>query len=205
MIDAVIDIHHAKHVDPNSGFHDIKASGVLAVILKAGQGKSMTDPKFAERSVRAKSAGLLVGAYYFGTNSSPGKSQADRLLSIAGGTSRLALDWEGYESATMSRAEAEAFVQRIYEKTGQWPMLYSGLAFLAAQMKGLSAADTSLSNCPLWLARYGPMPTSPKPFTHWTLWQYTSSGACPGVTGAVDRSKFKGDAAALQTWWTSGQ
>lgn len=198
--DLVIDLSHHNNV---TSFNEIASSGVIGVIHKATQGASGYDDQYAARKVRAEKVGLKWGSYHFGTGDDAA-AQAANLLAHTKGKGLLVLDWESNPSGeTMSREQAEAFVQCVRQQTGRWPLLYSGLSFLGSQLRFVHAEATPLVHCPLWLARYGPMPTSPAPFSSWALWQYTSEGKCPGVGGNVDRSRSKVDGAALRQLWES--
>jgi hypothetical protein len=65
-INAVVDLsHYQTPVD----FSRIKAAGIVGVIHKASQRTSYPDPSYAIRMPQAINAGLLWGAYHFGTNS----------------------------------------------------------------------------------------------------------------------------------------
>ena len=63
-LDAVIDISHNVTV---SNFTSIRRSEILAVIHKATEGGDWVDPSYALRRPQAEQAGLLWGAYHFGT------------------------------------------------------------------------------------------------------------------------------------------
>lgn len=192
--------------------------GLGAVWAKASQGKDWTDPTFTLFMQEAKDARVLRGAYHFASGSSDGRQQADWFLSHIGpgmGDVLLALDWEhnpDTANGDMTLEDAEAFVSRIHELTGRWPVLYSGLDFLLTHHIPTTSV---LRNCPLWLACYGPEPMHvPAPWTVWDLWQYTDwkSGPndkvtyprdTPGLGVRVDRSAFRGDLAGLRTWWSA--
>jgi lysozyme len=60
----VVDIYYQDKVE---SFAAMRAAGVEAVIHKATQGTRFKDPLYAKRKQDAKSAGLLWGAYHFGT------------------------------------------------------------------------------------------------------------------------------------------
>ena len=192
MIDAVLDISRYQRLEAGA-FHAMQNDGILAVIHKASQGTSYVDPAYADAKKRAGVVGMLFGAYHFGTSSNP-VDQADHFLEAAWGTNFLVLDWEGNKEATMSRLQAEGVVQRIFDKTGVWPVLYSGQAFFKAN----SNASKILARCPFWIARYNVKPPTIK---NWKLWQYTSEGRVKGIEGNVDRNRFKGTAEELQAWW----
>jgi len=49
--------------------------------------------------------------------------------------------------------------------------------------KGIPSKVATLAK--LWVPRYGPQP-DPHPWDDWRIWQYTSTGGVPGITGPVD-------------------
>jgi lysozyme len=200
-----------------------KAAGLHAVIAKCTQGKDARDkahPKFRDE---CKRLGLLFGDYHFGSGTSPGEQQADWYLRHADPDALHALDWEwqinvdkaGKKFPDMSVAQAEAFVVRVHEKTGRWPLVYTSRSFLTKSLK--PAADSVLANCPLWLCWY--LDASPDkhlplaPWKTWELWQYSNGHDGPRDKvrfpretphlGGVDRNAFLGDEATLRQWWGS--
>lgn len=201
MLDSVIDLSH--HNGNNIDFEKVRQSGVLAVIHKATQGLAMRDPAYFLNKHRALSAGLLWGAYHFGTNER-GAAQADFFVNTVKPDKNtfLVLDYEpNYsEQATMRLNDAREFVETVSSLTGRYPGFYSG-HLIKNQLAG-KPQDTILSNCPLWVAQYGPkvtnLPTAT--WTNWTLWQYTETGLIEGV-GHSDRNKFNGDEAGLRKLW----
>ncbi len=83
-INVVIDIsHHNGNVDLKKA----KAAGVLGVIHKATQGIGMFDSRYETNRQQAQAAGLLWGAYHFGTKAK-GAAQADFFLSKADAETR---------------------------------------------------------------------------------------------------------------------
>jgi lysozyme len=99
---------------------------------------------------------------------------------------------------------ARNFVTAIHDSIGKWPVLY-GAHYLKDALSG--AADPILSNCPLWLAQYGPNAVLPIGWDGWTLWQYTDGavGSPPPVAGIghCDQDRFSGDADGLPAFWAS--
>jgi lysozyme len=198
MIDVVLDLSHWQSP---VNFAAVEASGVLAVILKATQGASWVDFTFIERSSAARAAGLLVGAYHFADASDP-CAQVGNFLGIAGSMPRLAIDIEANGMGdTVSIAQAAELVARLQMATGKLPLVYMGRWGPTGDGAGLP--NSVLTRCPLWLPEYGPNPVPPDGWDMWTLWQYTSSGDCPGVGGICDRSQFSGTADDLAAWWAT--
>jgi len=188
--DVIIDL---SHWEAPLDFAAIKAAGIEAVILKCTQGTTFVDPTFAERSVAAPAAGLLVGAYHFFTTENTTK-QIDWFLQHSGSVPVLALDFEPDPSNETLEASASAMVADLHARTGRWPLLYTG-------RWTIPVTDQTLAKCPLWLAEWGSDPVLPLGFSAWTFWQYTATATVPGVPGACDRDRFAGTVAELHDWW----
>ncbi len=207
-LNVVVDLsHYQTPVD----FPRIKAAGIVGVIHKASQGTGNVDPTYAVRMPLAVNAGLLWGAYHFGTNSD-GAAQADHFLATATPTAEtlLALDFEeNWAGSTMSIGDVRKFVQRVFDITGRYVGLYSDNLIIKA-LSGFPQPDPLLKNCFLWYANYTSQPPFglPSTFPTWTLWQYTDgkhgSGpfAVDGV-GICDRDCFNGSLAGLKALWNS--
>ena len=222
-LDAVIDISRSVTV---SDFRAVRRSNILGVIHKATEGGDYVDSAFAARRPAAEVAGLLWGAYHFGTGQSSGAKQAAFFLSVSrpGPRTLLALDLEANEnnpSNSMRLDQAEEFVRMVAEATGRLPMVYvhptwangdplpnSGLS-LGARV----TPDSIIARCGLWVADYHDSPEVPLAWaaTGWRLWQYagdesagrpaySQTSIVQGVSHC-DRNLFNGDAGALQRFW----
>jgi lysozyme len=199
----VIDLsHHNGTVD----LQQASQNGIVGVIHKATQGQAYVDPTYAGNRTKATGAGLLWGAYHFGTGSD-GVSQADHFLNAVqpDATTLLVLDLEANpQGPNMSLVEARAFVTHVRDVTGRHPGLYSG-HYIKALLG--SQTDPVLANCWFWLAQYGPTAVVPTNWPTWTMWQYTDGGlgpephTVPGV-GRCDRDKFNGTEEQLRILWT---
>jgi lysozyme len=203
-INVVIDI---SHHNGTPDFTDVKARGIEGVIHKGTQGISMVDPMYATNKQKAADAGLMWGAYCFGTGSD-GVMQAEFFLNKVQPDLQtlVALDFEANpHGASMTLEEARAFVTHVYDALGRFPVFYGG--FFLKQLLG-SNEDPVLKNCPLWLSQYGPKPIVPHNWRTWTMWQYTDGAAGPqphtvsGI-GRCDRDIFNGSLQDLQTLWQS--
>jgi lysozyme len=206
LLNVIVDLSHHNTV---TSFDDARTAGIRAVIHKATEGTTFIDATYDDRKARAKAAGLLWGAYHFGTNGDVA-GQVSHFLDIANpaATDLLVLDFEPHpREGTMTLAQAEEFVTTLAAQTGRQPALYSGQSFLNDQLG--NNIDTPLADCPLWIARYSlQLPVIPKAFTQFVIWQYTDGSMGPqphqvaGI-GRCDRDKFNGDdEAALRTFWT---
>ncbi|MGO7769826.1 glycoside hydrolase family 25 protein [Rhizobium ruizarguesonis] len=207
MLNAVIDISH--HNGSRLDFEKARKAGVIGVIQKATQGEGYVDPTFKTNRARVKSAGLLFGAYHFGTGAN-GVSQAQHFLDVIGDLNEtlLVLDYEDNPTgSSMPLEEARAFVTHLQRSTGAWPAFYSGHTIKRALG---TTVDPILGNCPFWLAQYGPTPVCPPTWPNWTMWQYTDGGVGPkphdvaGI-GACDRNFFNGSELELRHWWMNNE
>jgi lysozyme len=203
-LNAVIDI---SHWDGNIDFEQVANSGILGIMQKATQGLGDIDPTYESNRVAATNAGLLWGAYHFGTGEDA-VAQADHFLSVIGDPDNvlLALDFEeNPDGSSMNLEQARAFLTRVQAQTGRFPGLYGG-SYLK-QLLG-DATDPLLAQSWLWIAEYGPAPVIPPNWGTWTFWQYTDGQYGPephtvdGV-GPCDRNFFNGPEGQLRKLWLS--
>lgn len=225
-LDAIIDLSHTAAV---SDFTLVRASGILGVLHKATEGGDWYDPLYARRKVQAQAAGLLWGAYHFGTHQYPGSQQAATFLAAmqSDPATLMALDIEPNErnpGNTMTIEQAEDFVQTVYQATGRLPLVYihptwanGGVYGRARLSLGRAVSPQSiLAACDLWLADYRVQPEMPAAWANrgWRFWQYAGDDYAGGggpfgplsraVSGVdrCDRNLFQGDAIALYQYWS---
>ncbi len=226
-LDAVIDISRGVTV---TDFRRVRASNILGVIHKASEGGDYADTAYAGRRPQAEAAGLLWGAYHYGTGSRSGEDQAAFFLSVArpGPRTLLALDLEANDnnpSNSMSLQQGEAFVATVARATGRLPIVYVHPTWANGEPlpnSGLSLGATItpasiLARCGLWVADYHDSPEVPLAWAQsgWRLWQYAGdeSAGRPayGQTSIVqgvshcDRNLFNGDADSLYRFWVGGR
>jgi lysozyme len=119
-----------------------KAAGIGLVIAKASQGKDYVDPSFNAWVNAIVDAGLMLGAYHFGSNTAAGAVEADWFLKALSRYRRdernlpdhmmLCLDWEEdpkKASRTMALDQAREFLNRVESTMGRRAVLYSGSSF----------------------------------------------------------------------------
>lgn len=207
LLDTVFDISHSnKEVD----FIKAKNSGMMAVFQKATQSSGSSlfqDPTYTQRKIDAKTAGLLFGAYHFGSGGS-GKEQATAFLNFAkpDGSILLVLDFEPNTTkgeTTMSAEEAAEFIEEIFKQTGKYPGIYSGSLL---QEVSNSSAYSTLTKCWLWKAQYGSVLHLPPHWNDYVFWQYTDGKVGPSSlpvagVGQSDRDVFNGSAEDLVNFW----
>jgi lysozyme len=223
---AVVNMSHYDLM--RADFARIKTEGILGVIHEASYPPFERDAHYAPRQQAATRAGLLWGAYHYGNATDPVR-QADHFLNVvssawsqADPTARpagilLVLDFEKnghYPGGTMRVDQAAAFVERIRERTGKYPGIYSGEYHMRQALVSPKVSPRHkgvLANCWLWLANYGARPQATSPWSHWHLWQYTGDGRCrlPRSTHPIsvaniakaERNIFYGSRTALEDFW----
>lgn len=224
-LDAVIDISHNVTVTDFALVR--RRSNILGVLHKVTEGGDWVDPSYNLRRSQAEAAGLLWGAYHYGTHQYSGERQAATFLAAAqpGPATLMALDFEPNDANwrnTMNLAQAEAFVQAIYQATGRLPLVYTHPSWADGERSGRAGVklrapvgpSSILTRCDLWLADYREEPQVPYAWAQrgWRLWQYAGDeteadaayGSVPRAVAGVshcDRNLFAGDAPALYRFW----
>ncbi|MFN2475030.1 MAG: glycoside hydrolase family 25 protein [Chthoniobacterales bacterium] len=223
---SVVNLSHYDLIQPD--FAQMQREGIVGIIHEATFPRAVRDDKYVARQVAATQAGLLWGAYHFADASDPVR-QADFLLSTVSASSRtavpggrpnevlLVLDFEKnghYGGGTMRPEQAVAFAERIRQRTGKYPGIYSGEYRIRQVLNSpaVSAANKSiLTRCWLWVANYHYEPNDVAPWNQWTLWQYTGDGVCdlprasyPKNAANVrnaERNIFRGSPGAVVEFW----
>jgi lysozyme len=223
----VVNLSHYDMMRPD--FAAMKRQGIVGVIHEATYPPFARDAKYLDRQLGALQAGLLWGAYHYGNASDPVR-QADHFLSAvssawaqANPATRpsagvlLVLDFEKnghYPGGTMRPDQAVAFVERIRERTGVYPGIYSGEYHLGQVLNSprvTNAQRKSLTNCWLWIANYSKQPRAMAPWSYWALWQYCGDGKCrlprsayPTSIANIRKAElnvFRGGRSDLQDFW----
>lgn len=193
MKPTIVDLYHGDEVED---WNSVYAAGIQGVIHKATQGTKIVDKTYASRRTRALKAGLLWGAYHFADDSDV-EAQVAHFLEVAqpDDNTLLALDYEPNGQRTMSLAQAKRFMELVYEKTGQRPVLYSGNLI----KETLTKPDPFFNQHRLWLAQYGNSPRLPVGWSNYFAWQFTGDGVGPtpheveGIsTRGIDLNLFGG-------------
>jgi len=181
--------HHQGPID----WDKVKASGRLDfVICKATEGRTWVDPEFSRNWAKIKRIGALRGAYHFVRANSDPILQARHFVKTVKPTATdlLVADVEKTDGKTPAQVVevARKFLAEVHRLHGREPMLYSYDKFIPALW------DLPY---PRWRARYSTQePTKP-----WRIWQYTSKGSVPGISGNVDLNWFSGTRETCRRWW----
>jgi Lyzozyme M1 (1,4-beta-N-acetylmuramidase) len=181
----VIDVSHHQGV---INWAAVKADGVQGVLIKATEGRTELDDKFATNAKGAATVGLPIGFYHYAhPENNEAIVEAAKFASTVKGYKAdfpHILDVEGKASsvgAAKLTAWCEAWLQEVERLTGHPVMIYAGASFAKTYL------GKQLSAWPLWVAHYGvntPMENST--WDKWSVFQYTSTGGVKGITGNVD-------------------
>ncbi len=223
---SVVNLSHYDEMRPD--FAQMRREGIVAAIHEATYPVGKADEKYRQRQDEASHAGLLWGAYHFADATDPVR-QADRFLKSVAGHWRSAKDAEAnpgvllvldfeknghYPGGTMRVDQAVSFVERIQQRTGRYPGIYSGEYRIRDVLNGpgvSSEARRTLQKCWLWIANYHYPPKLTAPWRGWHLWQYTGDGVCDlprsshpiGVANIrrAERNIFRGSTGEVRSFW----
>ena len=181
----------------------VKASGIDFAFIRVSDGEVFKDPKFATNWAGARAAGVVRGAYQFFRPAQDPIAQADLLVNsigtLAGDDLPPVIDVEatGGLSPSTIQARVRTWVDRVTQRLGRAPIIYTGKYFWRDEVGG----PRTYAEHALWIAQYtSRCPDLPDPWARWTFWQHTDKGSVPGIRGPVDLDKFNGDLAALQAF-----
>lgn len=171
----------------NVNYNKVKASGIEAVIIRAGFGRevSQKDNEFETHYKNAKAAGLKIGAYWYSYANSPAdaKKEAEACLAcIKGKTFDMPIYYDMEENSQTSLGKtvltqmAIAFCGAI-KAGGYRPGIYSNLNWLHNYL------DYNLlkSMYSIWLAQYNVINQ-----LDCDIWQNSDAGNISGVYGRCD-------------------
>jgi lysozyme len=187
-----------SHIQQTVDWNAVRQAGKVFAFIKATEGITYTDPKFATNWSGAKAAGLLRGAYHFYETNDDPTAQADNFLSavqLEPGDLPPVVDIErtkSGESASQIVQDLQTWLDLVEQATGRVPIIYTSPGYWN------SLATSAFGRYPLWVAEYGVK--SPKPvagWAGWTFWQSSESGTVSGISGSVDLDVFQGTLAEL--------
>lgn len=166
--------------------------------IKATEGASHTDPRFAENWAGATRTDLLVGAYHFMSFESPGADQAAHLAAevpATAGTLPPVIDLEFYGSfledhppADDVHAILDPLVAGIEEHYGTAPIVYATEEAYDLYLAG------RYPDLPIWIRSVAWTPRL-SDGRDWTVWQYSNRDRLPGYSGVepyIDMNVFAG-------------
>jgi lysozyme len=194
-----IDVSHWQG-KPN--WTKVKAGGVRFVIAKATEAQGFVDPQYARNRKNADALGIPFTAYHFARpdrTTNDAIREADhfvRQASLAGRHLLPVLDLEVTGGLGPKRliAWTRAWVQRVEQKLGVKPIIYTGPYFWSDNLNNTRwFADNGYR---LWIAHWRVkqprLPASNWGGRGWTLWQRSDCGTVSGISGCVDVDLYQG-------------
>lgn len=174
----------------------------FAIIKIGGSDQGFyTDGQATRNVLESRSAGVPVAFYIYLGGASSTKDEVahiKNLVNTIGGLrvgEFICLDWE--EQNTVEVQYVYEIAKGLIDSGINPPMIYMSLS----RVKGNNWKPLVDLNCALWVAAWGnndDVPTSNEipgsdewPF--WAVWQYSSVGSVPGISGRVDLDMFNGD------------
>lgn len=185
---------------------DLSAVPCDFVISKATEGCWYVSSDCARQVEQALSLGKCVGVYHY-ANGGNAVSEADFFVNNCAnwvGKVVWCLDWEQQGNGLVgSGASAQqwirSFCDRVYERTGSQPIVYTGASMLNDVQ--------NIGDRGLWVAQYANMDATGYQDTPWNegayacaIRQYSGNGRLPGYSGSLDLDKFYGDVDAWNAY-----
>lgn len=169
-------------------FNKVKSSGIDFVIIRAGYGSliSQKDKCFEQNYARAKAAGLHVGAYWYSYAESAAQAMQEAKICkkvLSGKQFDYPVYFDLEEKAQLSKGRAfcdslvTAFCKEM-EVGGYFTGFYTS-ASVAKNILSPSIRSRFAFWCAQWASKNSFEGAS-------GLWQYSSNGAVPGISGRVD-------------------
>jgi GH25 family lysozyme M1 (1,4-beta-N-acetylmuramidase) len=181
-------------------WNKVKAAGVDFAIIRAGGryyggGGLYTDSYFVKNIKGALAAGIECGVYFFSAaiNEVEGAQEANFILNAIQGyniTGPLVIDMECKDGRTQYltrdlRTNIALTALEVLKNSGHKAMLYTGHNFYQNYLE-----PSRLTGYPLWIAFYTDDNNNVSDVPY-SIWQYTSSGSVPGISGRVDLNIWK--------------
>ncbi len=174
----------------------VKSAGVRYVYVKATDGITYTDPRYAENVAALQSLDVPYGAYHFFEPQDDPIAQAKHYLSKVDTTKAslppvLDVEITRQLKPEQIRSRVKQWLDYVEKETGCRPMLYTYGAFWDENL------GAEFSRYPLWLADYAATPTLPEGVEAWRFWQHSEKGQVNGIEPVVDLNWFAGDTKEL--------
>jgi lysozyme len=176
------------------------AASKTFVFVKATEGTVLADSSFSSNWAGAKAAGLLRGACHFFRPRLDPVAQAEFFLSnITAGELPAVLQVEALDTASGARLveSAAVWIEYVTARYGR-PLIYTLPGFWQTLPRSKIAQEADL-----WVADWdADTPTKLTNWPGWSFWQYTSTGAVPGIPISVALNRFNGTLDDLHAYLT---
>ncbi len=187
----------------------LETQNISFAFIKATEGSTFVDRKFAYNFAEAQKTALAVGAYHFFSYDSTGEAQAENFIRTVvpfDGMLPPVIDVEFYgdkEKNPPDRAEVEtqlkAMLSVLEAHYGQKPILYATEKTYALYLSG------DYGEYDIWIRNVITKPDISDERA-WTFWQYTNRERLDGYNGEetfIDGNAFCGDAEAFRAYTES--
>lgn len=191
-----------SHHNGNINWQKVSRSGAKFAYLKATEGVTFVDRRFATNLARARKHSIAVGAYHFFSSGTSPKRQVENYLRVYGriATKRdlppvLDLEWDPnrkrqdrWKRRTPKEIVDRALVwlRNVERELGVRPIIYTNKNWWETR---IGRQGARLRNYGIWMSRYGKFGRSSPPMPKglgWVMWQFTEHGKIAGVRGNVD-------------------
>jgi len=162
------------------------------VYIKATEGATVVDKRYAENVRKAKAAGLKIGSYHYFIAR---KSARDQFYNFRRQVNKShqdlipVVDVESAGNSSVSRARLQQtlndFMQLMKQEYGKYPILYSQYGFYNRQLA------PEFNRYYIFIARYGTSKPTLKGGGNYNIWQYTEKGRIKGIKGTVDLDRLE--------------
>ncbi len=183
--------HHQGEIDwEKLAANRLDGSPLHFVFIKATEGETLADSRFAHNFHQAREHGMVRGAYHFFNPSAAPETQANhfiRRVHLEEGDLPPVLDIETIGKLTPDslRRAALAWLQKVETAYNVAPIIYTYYKF---KKDYLNTPD--FDRYPHWIARY--YVDSLRYEGDWHFWQHTDCGRLDGIKGRVDMNVYNG-------------
>ena len=199
-LDGIDVSYHQGSID----WQRVAAAGKRFAFVRATAGTLTADTAYGANRSGARAAGVTVGSYHYANPDAAANDAANeaswflRNATVGSGDLRPVLDFEVSNGLTASALTswAQTWLAQVTAATGVRPIIYTTPSFWSG-----AVADTDWfarnGYTVLWIAHWTTasqpsVPAADWAGNGWTFWQYSSSGAVAGISGAVDLDRFNG-------------
>lgn len=168
-----------------------KDKKIQFVYIKATEGTTITDPRYATNIKQARRQGLKCGSYHYLTSSSSIRLQFKKFKSVAKKNQQDLIPMVDVEREAMRRwtkrqvrDSLTLFCRLVKRHYGKSPIIYSHFKYYNSHLA------PHFNRHYLYLGKYSwPQPRINGMGKH-NIWQYSERGKIKGIKGYVDLNRF---------------
>ena len=179
----------------NINWNKVKENGIAFAILKATQKDNTAEPAFYKNFGEAKAVGIPLGVYkyVYALSEGQGIEEAKNVIKVLGDRKlegHVWLDMEDKSLRNLGKFNLSKIINaeaKVFEEAGYKVGIYCNVDWYNNVLDGKALS----TKYPFWIAKYGKntgdyqnRDDAPKNIAQ--IWQYTSKGKVPGISGNVD-------------------